>query len=98
MKQIGFSKNSEEGGYISEVITIESSDTFVLRVETSGSSNVNLERSITGNNWVSVGRIAYGNEFFEQNILGLKEGQKIRLKFQEMDSEDKNVPKQIFLL
>lgn len=95
MKEIGF--NLDGNQYTSDVITIEDGGTNVLRIEVEGSSDVRLERSITGENWVNCGKIMNGVSFFEANLKGMKAGQKLRLIFKKIDDKN-NIPKKIYLL
>lgn len=97
MKEIGFTKDGNR--YLSNVISIDSDGDKVLRIEVAGNSNVRLERSITGENWVDCGNIMYGSQVFEQNIIGAKTGQKLRLVFPLEAGDDKNnIPEKIYIL
>lgn len=95
MKEIGFSLDGNQ--YTSDVITVENGGTNVLRIEVEGSSDVRLERSITGENWVNCGKIMNGISVFEANLKGMKVGQKLRLIFKKLD-ENNNIPQKIYLL
>jgi hypothetical protein len=81
----------EEDSYISDTIISESSE-LVIRIEYEKSGLTELERSITGNDFMYVVTIMAGTDTrnrLEFNISGIVPGQQLRLRFKQSSKPNK---------
>lgn len=81
----------EEDSYISDIIISESSE-MVVRIEYEKSGLTELERSITGNDFMYTVTLMAGTDTrnrLEFNISGIVPGQQLRFRFKESSKPNK---------